>query len=475
MTTTQNPTKGGIGKPRARRNSTKTAAIAQVPKPSKSKQGTVTLLKSGNYQARVTKDSGKRESIGTYASEAAANAAIDHFYQNRRVRPTNSRALVVRSTRTMLQVFDDWCQDMDASPTRSKNSARRRRNFREGYLLATAKRAVAAGRVPLGSFHVDDLDFETCRRWARAQFMDEGLKPVTVVNNWAMLRRTFEHARRQHWIEANPLAGEFPMDWGTLAASESTPFLLTLPEMVRLTQTFSPRHALFAEVLIWSGMRQSEVRALRGNDLLDEGVVVDEALEALHASRPVFGRTKNRQSVRYVPLPPLLIDAMRRHAKHGEVGPVFTIEKARKKWADEHGNPVPRLIPESDVGSWFRAARAKAGIVPEAHHPVPGRRLDPAIPKHYPLPTAHDCRATVVSLLQELGATHGEVQAWVGHAPGSAVTDERYSTASALYRTDPVVLEVKQRASLNLAQKWALLYERAWEEYGPRLAAEFPE
>ena len=304
------------------------------------------------------------------------------------------------------------------------------------------------------------------------QFEEEHLKPVTVVNNWRLLSRTFEHAVEQRWLERNPIAGKFPLKRGRRV--RATPFLLTLPELVRLTQTFSPRHALFAEVLIWSGMRQSEVRALRQNDLLDEGVIVDEALEAMNPSRPVFGSTKTEQSQRFVALPPPLIEAMRRHAKYGESGPVFTIENPRKVWSDDDGAVVPRLITENNVGAWFRDARQKARIVAERDHPVPGRRKHRSDASQDPLPTAHDCRATVVSLLNELGASAAEVRRWVGHAPGSTVTDEYYSTASAFFRPDPVVMEVKQRTDLNLAEKWALLYRRAWEEYGGLLDAEFP-
>jgi len=75
-------------------------------------------------------------------------------------------------------------------------------------------------------------------------------------------------------------------------------------------------------------------------------------------------------------------------------------------------------------------------------------------------------RRTVVTMLFELGASEPEVQTWVGHEQGSTVTRKHYAGVRPYFESDPVLVEVRMRQDLSLAEKWALLYERAWEEYG---------
>jgi len=431
----------------------------------------VTLLKSARYLARVTSDAGKRLSLGTFDTSAEAQDAIDIYYETRRVRSKYSHARIeTKPAPLFVTVYDQWAKMKNNAKKKSGNSVKRRADFRRGYVVANGPRALAAGRVPLGNFRVDELTFEILEAWLRAQQEDEGFAPSTLINNWRIVHAVLEYARKRprRYIAENPIKEEYPLDWGDLTEHKKKPFLLTLPEIIRLTECFPADYRLFCDGTAWSGMRNSETRALRVDDLFDRFVVVDEALESEIPSKPTFGGTKTEASQRRVMVPAPVIRAMEANARSGQHGPVFEIKKPRKQRTNPDGSPARyHLLTDGDVGSYFRRARKRAGLVPEVDHPNQGRRpYDATDLSKGPFPTAHDLRRTVVTMLFELGASEPEVQTWVGHEQGSTVTRKHYAGVRPYFESDPVLVEVRMRQDLSLAEKWALLYERAWEEYG---------
>lgn len=294
----------------------------------------MTRLDSGRWRVRVTAPDGHRSTLGMYATEQEAWTAVDRFAGD------TSRGQWTPSRAQQTPVLTVWDEYVISSPTTSGAVERSRAYFRNGFLTCTSAAAQARDnqnrrvRTPLGEYAVGDLTVAICRRWVRAM-QTEGLAPVTIETQWGHLRRALEHAVAERLIPTNPAAGSVPLPRGAVAASTKDPYFLTLPEIVALTQATSPRHALMIETLLWSGLRQSECRALDGPAVLaTAGLIrIDHTITAGTDRRPRrVQSTKTAASERRVPIPAPIITALAAR----DLGPgVPLFPAARGGWFDE--------------------------------------------------------------------------------------------------------------------------------------------
>lgn len=405
----------------------------------RARKGNVTRLPSGSYRARWTHADGSRGS-GTYATESLAWSAVD---VNSAARATGQWTPRAESRATLLHVWDEY---VAANPTDSGSVERSRDKFRKNWLTGEAKISVDRGRMVLGPRPLIDITESLLHQWV-ASMVAEGLKTNTIETQWSYMRRVLAFAAGpgQRRIPANPAEGKPRIQASKRRADEKHPHFIRLREMVAIAEASREHERLFIETLLWSGMRQSEVRALDGLDVVATAglLVVDEAAtQGVDRAKVRLKTTKSRASERRVPMPrPVLA----RLDKAAIAGGVPLLPGRDGSWMDER---------RADY-LWRYTVRTRAGIMGDARDPDRGRRRPP---------TMHDCRATVTSLLFALGASVPEVMAWVGHSD-SETTLRVYATVQGWDQMDPLITQVRN-LGLALPQAWDRLYAEAWATYG---------
>ena len=111
------------------------------------------------------------------------------------------------------------------------------------------------------------------------------------------VKAVFDEAIEQDLLVKNPAA---KMRLPTCAKAKATRYM-TIDEIQKLLAEMEERHRLMAEVTIYGGLRANELFALRVNDLLAEGLRIDEGVW-----EGQFGEPKTEGSVASVSLPATL-------------------------------------------------------------------------------------------------------------------------------------------------------------------------
>ena len=172
--------------------------------------------------------------------------------------------------------------------------------------------------------------------------------------------------------------------------------LLSLPEVVELSEAIHPRYRALVLLAGTAGLRMGELGALRGKriDFKRSTVEVAENL-VLNNGRPEFGMLKTKASRRKVPLPRQTLAALRSHV-------------------DDFGIGHEDLLFTSVQGSLLRAYQFRRR---HFHPAAESCGLAPLRP--------HDLRHTAISLWIASGANPKVVQTKAGHA-SIRVTYDRY-------------------------------------------------
>ncbi len=142
-----------------------------------------------------------------------------------------------------------------------------------------------------------------------ARLLDRDLSPTTVRHVAMLLHKVFADAVRQEVVRQSPCAHVEP------PARRRTEMRVWDEEQVRLflaEAKRSSRHYRLYLFLILSGMRPSEALGLRRSDvnLLLGTAAVQQKLYRV-GRQLVIGRPKTEKSRRAVPLPPVLVEALR--------------------------------------------------------------------------------------------------------------------------------------------------------------------
>ncbi len=147
---------------------------------------------------------------------------------------------------------------------------------------------------------------------------------------------------------------------------------LSVETVFALADAVPDRYRASVILAAGTGMRQGEVFGLTVDRVafLERRLEVDRQLTGVQDGRPIFGPPKTPSSVRTVPLPQVVADALAAHLAAHPAGPdglVFT---------SSTGSPVNKGTFWS---AWKRATRT-AGVEGEGFHALPSLRLaaDPA-------------------------------------------------------------------------------------------------
>jgi integrase len=218
------------------------------------------------------------------------------------------------------------------------------------------------------------------------------LAPRTVGTVHGVVAGIFRAAVRDRLIAANPCDGT-RLPKVTPARVEPLPLAI-----VRAVEAELPaRYRALVTLAAGTGMRQGEALGLTVDrvDWLRRSVTVDRQLVTVPGREPYLGPPKTPASVRVIPLPQTVIDALAVHlaafpSSSSELELVFTTDR---------GSPIRR----SRFGEVWRAAVAAAGA---------------------PVGTGfHDLRHFYASLLIRHGESVKVVQARLGHASASETLD----------------------------------------------------
>lgn len=169
---------------------------------------------------------------------------------------------------------------------------------------------------------------------------------------------------------------------------------MSVAEVFALVDAMTDRYRAMVLLAAGTGMRQGEVFGLTWDRVdLENGVVtVDRQLVKVEAGEPVYGPPKTPTSVRDIPLPDVVADALREHLEAfpvGESGLVFTVPG---------GTPMRK---SSFWTVWKRATRDAE---------IAGRGF-------------HDLRHHYASLLIRHGESVKVVQARLGHKSAQETLD----------------------------------------------------
>lgn len=166
-------------------------------------------------------------------------------------------------------------------------------------------------------------------------------------------------------------------------------------EQVRsLVEAVPKRQRALVVLAAGTGMRQGEVFGLTVDrvDFLRRTVRVDRQMSVVNGQAPVFGPPKTEASVRDIPLPKVVVEALAEHLSEFPVGPDGLVFTGRE------GQPYRR---SAFWASWQRATK-KAGLEGFTFHGL----------RHY-----------YASLLIRHGESVKTVQARLGHASASETLD----------------------------------------------------
>ncbi len=248
---------------------------------------------------------------------------------------------------------------------------------------------VRAHLIPaFGSQRVASIDRTMVRKYfARLAVRVEAgeMTGGTVHKIHTVLSSIMRYAADENWTPANPCSRV--RDMPSSKPSRKAAFV-TRKEIDKLIEAMDPRYRLMIRFAAYTGLRQSEIFALRRRhvDVLHGRVRVEEAIKAWANGAPTFGETKSGRG-RTVGLEPTLAKALTDHLTSLPGGPdalVFTRDDGEAIRATSWGR------------NFWRPAVRRA---------LPGRDV-----------TFHHLRHTCASMLIASGANALEVRDWMGHA-----------------------------------------------------------
>lgn len=241
------------------------------------------------------------------------------------------------------------------------------------------------GDRPLGSVLPSDVQ-------ALVKRMSLTLSPASVGVAHRIVSTIFKSAVSDRRIASSPCLGtRLPK------VERRTVEPISTDEVLALMQAVPDRYRAMVLLAVGTGMRQGEVFGLTLDrvDFLRRSATVNRQLVGISGREPYFGPPKTAASVRVIPLPQVIVDALAAHLAAfpvGDEGLVFT-------------NAAGDMMRRSNFGTMWGRATREAGL--EGLH-------------------FHDLRHYYASLLIRHGESVKTVQARLGHA-NAAETLDTYS------------------------------------------------
>jgi integrase len=237
-----------------------------------------------------------------------------------------------------------------------------------------------------GKSAIADISVMDVRSWV-AELGAGKLAPATVVKAGQILSKVMRAAVEAGLLRANPCASV------TLPRVERREMRFLGPaEVNRLADAIDPRYGAVILLAAYGGLRAGELFGLKVERVNLEGRYVDVLEQVVEVEgRLHFGAPKTRAGRRRVPLPRVVIEALKVHLE--------AAQDSEFLFSAPDGGPV-RLA--SWRSRYFLPATRKAGVEPLR---------------------VHDLRHTAVALWIAAGATPREIANRAGHTSVSVVLD----------------------------------------------------
>jgi len=361
-------------------------------------EGTVYQRSDGRYAASAyvpTRSGRKRRTVYGRTREEAAGKLADLLAQARRGVPLAERGWTVERYLTY------WLSEVVEQERRPATIVTYRKIV-ERFIVP------CLGRVRLDRLSPQDVRrlLNSCRKEVQRGGRRDGqpLSARTLQMIHAVLRNAIEHAVREELVPRNVVklvkvpVPEYEVGTGLTVAQARHVLGLVAEDRLRAVYVLA----------LMLGLRKGELLGLRWVDVDIEGA----ELHVRQASQRVagelhFAAPKTRRSRRSLPLPPLVVDALKEH-RDRQAAECAVGGKAWKEsglvFTTAHGTPIE---PRNLNRHWY-GVRQRAGL--------PGVRL-------------HDLRHTCVTLLLDDKVPPHIVQAIAGHS-GIEVTMTIYAHAA---------------------------------------------
>ena len=246
-------------------------------------------------------------------------------------------------------------------------------------------------RPVFGDTPLSKLDRTTVRTWVARLGSTTGsnLAPATIHKVVQVLNKCVNAAVQDRLIQHNPVA-QLPLP----KIEHQEMRFLTSDEVWKLSDTIDHRYRAFVLVAGFCGLRLGELLGLRWGrvDLIDQRIQVVETLVDIEATIH-FGPPKTKASLRSVPVPSFVCDALI------ELAAVSAPQPDELVFRSPEGRPIRPSLFRNRV--WDPAVR-RADLAP--------LRI-------------HDLRHTAVSLWIAIGANPKQVATLAGHTSVSVVLD----------------------------------------------------
>ena len=251
-----------------------------------------------------------------------------------------------------------------------------------------------------GEWPVDTVTDDDCRRFVIA-LERKGLSPKYITNICGWLTSVFGHAEGRGWRQGNPMKPNMLPEVVRTDENEADMFL-TMAEAVAIIDRMPKRHQDPARLMLATGLRPAEMRALTVGDVyLDVQQPVVRVTKAIKQDREkgsYVGPPKTRESVRSLGLSPSVANMLRRHVEGRKPGAYL--------FPDKHGS----WLPESTYYQAFTAGVKRA-------------RAADLLDKQ---PSPYSLRHTHASLMLDEGMDLWALSRHMGHA-SQTVTERVYA------------------------------------------------
>ena len=252
----------------------------------------------------------------------------------------------------------------------------------------------------LGAWPVDTVGEDDCRRLV-IDLERKGLSPKYIHNICGWLTSVLSHAEDRGWRRGNPMKPEMLPEI-VLSDDDEADKFLTMTEAVAIIDRMPERHRDPARLMLATGLRPAEMRALTVGDVyldVQQPVVrVTKAIKQDRDSGSYVGPPKSARAVRSLGLPPSVVEMLRPH--------VAGRRSDERLFPDEHGS----WIPESTFYQAFTAGTARARAAGElTKRPAP-----------------YSLRHTHASLMLDAGMDLWKLSRHMGHS-SQAITESTYA------------------------------------------------
>jgi len=252
----------------------------------------------------------------------------------------------------------------------------------------------------LGDWPVDTITEDDCRRFV-IDLERKGLSPKYIHNICGWLTSVLSHAEERGWRQGNPMKPAMLPEVSRTDDDEANMFL-TMAEAVAIIDRMPKRHQDAARLMLATGLRPAEMRALTVGDVyLDAQQPVVRVTKAIKQDRvkgSYVGPPKSPRAVRSLGLPPSVVAMLRPHVQ-GRRSDEYLFPGADGRW-----------IPESTFYQAFMAGvkRARtAGVLAK-------------------MPAPYSLRHTHASLMLDQGMDLWKLSRHMGHA-SQAITENVYA------------------------------------------------